>query len=89
MADIIHLIFNLSFYITLLGTILGFIRMIKGPSMADRVVALDAMTITSISLITFFAFFFQRVIYLDVALVYGLLSFLGVVAIARYMEGGL
>ncbi len=89
MDNIIQTIFNLSFYITLLGLVLGFIRLLKGPTISDRVVALDAMTITSISLITFFAFHFRRGIYLDVAFVYGLLSFLGVIAIARYLEGGL
>ncbi|MCD6337612.1 MAG: cation:proton antiporter [Candidatus Neomarinimicrobiota bacterium] len=63
--------------------------MIKGPTAADRVVALDAMTIISISLIIYLAANFQRVIYIDIALVYGLISFVGVVAIARYLERGI
>ncbi|MCK4530861.1 MAG: cation:proton antiporter [Candidatus Marinimicrobia bacterium] len=63
--------------------------MIKGPTAADRVVALDAMTIISISLIIFLAATLQRVIYIDIAMVYGLISFVGVVAIARYLERGI
>ena len=52
-------------------------------------VALDAMTIVGIAIIIFISFFAKRIIYLDVALVYALLSFLGVIAVARYLEGGL
>jgi len=53
------------------------------------VVALDAMTIAGISVIVMIAVFAGRVIYLDVAMVYALLSFLGVIAVARYLERGL
>jgi multicomponent Na+:H+ antiporter subunit F len=63
-------------------------RFIKGPSSADRVVAFDVMTIIGISGIVLVAFLEGRGIYLDVALVYALLSFLGVIAVARYLERG-
>jgi len=82
-------IFSAAFYVLTAALALAFIRCIKGPSSADRVVALDAMTITGISVIVLIAVFAKRVIYLDVAMVYALLSFLGVVAVARYLEGGL
>ncbi len=84
-----ELIFQTASGIALLGIILAFARFIKGPTAADRVVALDAMTIISISLIAFVACCKGRIIYIDVASVYALVSFLGVVAIARYLEGGL
>lgn len=64
-------------------------RFIKGPTSADRIMAFDVMTVTSIALIGLIAFFNDRIIYLDVALVYGLLSFTGVIVIARFMEKGL
>ncbi|MBN2789285.1 MAG: hypothetical protein JXR69_03775 [Candidatus Delongbacteria bacterium] len=57
--------------------------------MADRVVALDTFTVISISLITLIACMSERVIFLDVGMVYAILSFIGVVAVARYLEGGL
>ncbi len=62
-------------------------RFIKGPTAADRVVAFDVLTVISITFIVFSALIEERGIYLDVALVYALLSFLGVIAIARYLEG--
>lgn len=82
-------IYNISAIISLAAMSLTLIRMIKGPTSADRVVALDVMTIISISLIIFLAATFHRIIYIDVAIVYGLISFIGVVAIARYLERGI
>ena len=64
------------------------VRFIKGPTAADRVVAFDVLTIVSITIIVLSALAGGRGIYLDVALVYALLSFLGVIVIARYLEGG-
>lgn len=86
MAD---LIIYIAAGVALLGVILASARMVVGPTAPDRTVALDTLTVISISLIVMIALFQGRVIYLDVALVYGILSFLGVIAIARYLEGGL
>ncbi len=62
-------------------------RFTLGPTALDRVVAFDVLTIVSITFIVLAALIEGRGIYLDVALVYALLSFLGVIAIARYLEG--
>ena len=72
-----------------IATFLSIVRAIKGPTGADRVVALDVMTNITIVLLVLLGFYFQRFVYLDVALVYGILSFVGVIAAARYLEGGL
>ncbi|MFZ5483039.1 MAG: monovalent cation/H+ antiporter complex subunit F [Pseudomonadota bacterium] len=63
-------------------------RFLKGPTLADRVVAFDVLTIISVSGIVLVAFLEGRGLYLDVALIYALLSFLGVIAVARYLERG-
>jgi multicomponent Na+:H+ antiporter subunit F len=60
-----------------------------GLTVVDRVAAVDMLTVVSVSLIALYAHVGGRSIYLDVALVYGVLSFLAVVAIARYLERGL
>jgi multicomponent Na+:H+ antiporter subunit F len=73
----------------LLGVALGVIRLILGRTVVDRVAAVDMLTVVSISLIALYAHVAGRSIYLDVALVYGVLSFLAVLAIARYLERGL
>jgi multicomponent Na+:H+ antiporter subunit F len=63
-------------------------RFFKGPSTADRVIAFDVLTIISVTGIALVALAEGRGIYLDVALVYALLSFLGVIVVARYLERG-
>lgn len=71
-----------------LAFLLALFRFLKGPSAADRVVAFDVLTIISITGIVLLALIGERAIYLDVALVYALLSFLGVIVVARYIERG-
>lgn len=74
--------------ISLAGVIVAAVRLIRGPSAADRAVALDTMTLISVSAIAMIALRAGRVIYLDAAMVYAVLSFVGVVAVARHLEGG-
>jgi len=73
---------------TLVGNLFSILRLVKGPTPIDRVIAIDVLTVTSITIIVFLAHFAGRFIYVDVAIVYGLLSFLGVLAVARYSERG-
>lgn len=76
--------------VLILGAILlAVTRLVLGPTLIDRVVAIDVLTIVSISLIVLYAHVSGRFVYIDVALVYGLLSFLAVLAIARFLEKGL
>jgi len=80
-------------YITLtlmaLGILFSVIRFVKGPTAADRTIALDTMTTIFVAAFVLLAFIFNRFIYIDVALVYGVLGFIGVLVIARYLEGAL
>ena len=71
------------------GITFGVLRLILGRTVVDRVVAVDMLTVISISLIALYAHVAGRFIYLDVALVYGVLSFLAVLAVARYLERGI
>ncbi len=82
-------IMQIAMGIAMTGVLVAALRMILGPTAADRAVALDTLTVISISLIAMGALFSGRSIYLDVAMVYAILSFIEVVAVARYMEGGL
>ena len=85
MAD---LLVHLSAIVAGIAFLLVLWRFIKGPSPVDRVVAFDGLTIVSITGILLAALTEGRGIYLDVALVYALLSFLGVIVVARFLERG-
>ena len=89
MDNIASIIYNISAILAIVGIVISFLRLIKGPTVADRTVALDVMTIIAVSVIVYIAAISSRIIYLDVAMVYALISFLGIVAIARYLERGI
>ena len=71
------------------GVLLAAIRLFRGPTAADRAVALDVLTLVVTPIMVGYAVLSGRSVYLDVALVYALLSFLGVIALARYLDRGL
>ncbi|MBZ9655984.1 monovalent cation/H+ antiporter complex subunit F [Phyllobacterium lublinensis] len=83
MADIILQIAGVLIFLSITC---GVVRLIIGRTVIDRIVAIDMLTVVSISLITLYAHLSGRFVYIDVALVYGLLSFLAVLAIARFLE---
>ena len=85
----VETILTIALGIMLLSIILSLVRFIKGPCYTDRVIAFDTMTISSLAIIAGVAYLAGRVIYLDIAMVYGILSFLGVLVVARYLEKGL
>ena len=66
--------------------VLAFIRLVKGPSLPDRVVALDLMTTLSIAFVAAYAIATDQAIFIDVASVVALISFLGTIAFAYYIE---
>jgi multicomponent Na+:H+ antiporter subunit F len=80
---------NAAAALTCVAFLLALYRFLKGPSVADRIVAFDVLTIIAVTAIVQIAYAEGRGIYLDVALVYALLSFLGVIVVARYLERGL
>lgn len=64
----------------------AFIRLIRGPSLPDRVIAIDLVAYLTMGFLGVYAVLIQEETYIDVALVLGLLAFLGTVAFARYIE---
>ncbi|WP_297463541.1 monovalent cation/H+ antiporter complex subunit F [Thermococcus sp.] len=80
---------NVYLILIAIATLLSTYRVFRGPTAVDRLVAVDIMTTITTGLMVLFALYYRRMIFLDVALVYALLAFGGVIAFARYMEGGL
>lgn len=70
-----------------LGVLFAVLRLIKGPSAANRVVSLDTLNITIVGVIAFLAHQFENSFYLDIAIIYGILAFLETIVFARYLEG--
>ncbi len=69
-----------------LSIAVGFLRLWRGPTLADRVVALDMMTSAIIAFCGLFAMKAGVGPYLDIAVALAMVSFVSVVALARYAE---
>lgn len=72
--------------LVMLSVLLGFYRLAKGPTLADRVVALDMMTVSIVAFCALFAVYADATAFLDVAIVLALVGFLSTVALARFAE---
>jgi len=83
------MIFEILITLLLLSISISLYRFLKGPTLSDRVVAFDVMGIMSISLLLILALYFQRVVYVDIALVLGLIGFLGSTIFGRFVERGI
>ena len=68
------------------GMILTFVRLLRGPSLPDRIVALDLIVTLLIGIIATYAILNSQPAFLDVAIILALVSFLGTVAFAYYIE---
>lgn len=84
--------FDILIYIALGGVFLSmlglFYRAIKGPSVADRVIALDSIGISLISIVGLVSIILRTSDYLEVILLIGILAFIGTVAFSKYIEKG-
>jgi multicomponent Na+:H+ antiporter subunit F len=70
------------------AVLLAFVRLVRGPDLANRVVAVDLLSALGVGIAGVAAVVSGDPVYLDVALVLALIAFLGTVAFARYAEQG-
>ncbi|MEX1377712.1 MAG: monovalent cation/H+ antiporter complex subunit F [Eubacteriales bacterium] len=70
-----------------IGIVFSLLRLFIGPSAFDRVVALDTLNIIITASIVLIAYLLKSSLYLDIALAYGILSFLETIVFARFLEG--
>lgn len=64
------------------------VRLLKGPTTIDRVIALDAIGITFIALIGIFSILVETAFYVEIILLLAVLSFIGTIAFAKFLEKG-
>jgi len=76
-----------AFVLVALAALLVLYRLWRGPTTPDRVVAADALAVLVTPGLAWLALVLGNSLYLDVSLVYGALAFVGVVTIARALEG--
>ena len=77
---------ELTLIMLLLGIGLSFIRLLIGPDYADRIIALDLISILVVAFLTALSIYSGEKSFLDVAIAFALIAFLGTVALARFRE---
>jgi len=86
MSTFLGLALDIGTGLILLTTALSLLRLLIGPSLPDRVVALDMMTISIVAFCGLAAIRFDEPAFLDVALALALVGFLATAALARFAE---
>ncbi|MFZ0611401.1 MAG: cation:proton antiporter [Desulfobacterales bacterium] len=71
--------------VLLFSIALAFVRLVKGPAAADRIVALDLISFLTVAFIAAYSIYARETSFLDVAIAYALIAFLGTVALARFL----
>jgi multicomponent Na+:H+ antiporter subunit F len=82
----IDIIYKISLSIITFSILLVLIRIAKGPSLPDRVVALDLITTTSVAFLAIYSIITYTTFFLDVGLIIGLVTFLGTVGFAYFLQ---
>lgn len=72
----------------LVTMLLALIRAVAGPSVYDRILAVNLFGINTVLIIAVYGFLTQRPDFLDIALVYALINFIGTVAVLKFFEYG-
>ncbi len=83
-------LYDFLYYIILpilsISVLLIVIRFIKGPSIVDRVIALDLIITTGIGIISVYSIITNQPTFLDIAMILALIAFLSTVAFSYYLE---
>ena len=77
---------DFAFALLLVAMALAFLRLARGPSLPDRVVAIDLITVLAVAFSALFAVASDEPAFLDVAIALALVAFLATVAFARFVE---
>lgn len=84
-SSIVQIAGQFALVVLLISMALALVRLIKGPAAADRIVALDLISILIVAFTATYSVFSGETSFLDVAIGYALIAFLGTVALARFL----
>ncbi|MCY3982000.1 MAG: cation:proton antiporter [Alphaproteobacteria bacterium] len=85
-SSVLSLAVDAAFIMVILAASLAVLRLARGPSLPDRVVALDLITVLAVAFCALFAIAWDNDAFLDVAIALALVAFLATVALARFAE---
>jgi multicomponent Na+:H+ antiporter subunit F len=84
----VEIIYLIAFGLLSISMLLIFIRLLIGPTLPDRVVALELLATVVVAMAGTYAIFTDRSSFIDVAIVGALTAFLAAIGFARFLERG-
>ncbi len=79
---------NIAFLMVCLALLLSLYRLLIGPDVPDRILALDTLYINSIALLILLGISLKSVLYYEAALLIALMGFMGTLALSKYLLRG-
>ncbi|HAO26074.1 MULTISPECIES: K+/H+ antiporter subunit F [Methylophaga] len=84
----LNLALSIAFVMVAIAILLSFIRLIIGPSVPDRILALDTLYINTIALLILLGINLQSALYFEAALLIAVMGFMGTLALSKYLLRG-
>ncbi len=78
----------IAFFLVSVALILSFIRLVMGPELPDRILALDTLYINSISLLILLGINLNSTLYFEAALLIAVMGFIATLALSKYLLRG-
>jgi multicomponent K+:H+ antiporter subunit F len=79
---------QIAFALVTIAVILSFFRLLRGPDMPDRILALDTLYINTIALLVLLGTYLGSALFFEAALLIALMGFIGTVALCKYLLRG-
>jgi len=86
--DLLHMLIYVALAILVFAMLLMLYRVVKGPTTADRVIALDSIGVALISVVALLSILLATTMYFEVILLLSILAFIGTVAFSKFLERG-
>ena len=87
-SDHLHVALDIAIFIVGIASVLSLWRLLIGPSISDRILALDTLYVNTIALVILFGLKQGSMLYFEAALLIAIMGFIGTVALSKYLLRG-
>ncbi len=87
-TDILNWVLIATFIVVAFSQIMAMLRLVKGPTVGDRILALDTMVVNALGIIVLLGMWYGIGIYFEVTLLVAMLGFVSTVAYAKFVLRG-
>jgi len=84
----LNTVIPIAFVLVSVASILSFSRLVMGPDLPDRILALDTLYINSIALLILLGIYSNSALYFEAALLIAVMGFIGTLALSKYLMRG-